>query len=657
MLPGIGPKTLEKLQRLNIQKPVDFLYHFPHRYLDFSKISLISHLTENNSFTVRGTLISFQNIFTRGGKNIQRAKLQDSTGIIELLWFNQSFLSKKYIVNQNYHFAGTVSKFQNHLTMISPISGDYQTGKILPIYPETKGVNSSWFRKIIDQNIDNLLKNVNDPLPPSIISKFKLPTLHQSLQSIHQPKSNNNITVSRYRLGIDETLSLLVQSHLLKASNFAKKANSQFSITPKIQQKLTDFIKSLPFKLTDSQKASWSDIEADLLLTKPCNRLLVGDVGTGKTMVALLASILASENKTATIILVPTEILAQQHFKTFSNLLPKYPIFLLTSSSKISPKVSKNAIIIATHAVLFKKNSLFNQVGLLIIDEQHRFGVAQRSFLANLPSPPHTITLTATPIPRTISLTFLNHLDLSILKKPPAFKLPINTFLVPQNKTTDCYLWLEKHLKTTGQQAFIVCPFIEDSESMTQVKSAKTEFEKLKNIFPNLRLELVHGQIKSDQKEKIFGLFQNKKIDILVTTPIIEVGIDFPNTTTIIIQSADRFGLSQLHQLRGRVGRGVDQSYCYLFSESQNEKSLSRLEYLAQHQDGLTIAEYDLKTRGPGEVFSTLQHGFPSLKLADISDIKTIDTAQKILAELLKIPNFDLKQITSNTETNFVSTN
>lgn len=656
MLPGIGPKTLEKLFRLNIREPIDFLYHFPHRYLDFSNIISIDQLSENNSYTISGILVSFQNIFTRTGKNIQRAKLSDNTGTIDLLWFNQSYIAKKFTVGQRYRFAGKVTKFKNQKTMVSPISGDHQTGKILPIYPETKGLNSTWFRKIISQNINQLLEQINDPIPPSIISLYHLPTLKLALKKIHQPQTNLEITQSRNRIAINETLSLLAQSHILKTSNGLKKANFQFSITPEIQQKIINFIKNLPFKLTDSQKASWLDIQADLLLSKPCNRLLVGDVGTGKTIVAMLASILASENNSTTVILVPTEILAQQHYQTFANLLPKYPIYLLTSNLKLKTNLPPNSIIIATHAILFKKEHLFKQIGLLIIDEQHRFGVSQRSFLANLPSPPHTITLTATPIPRTISLTFLNHLDLSILKLPPAFKLPIKTYLVPPHKITSCYAWLEKQIKSTGQQAFIVCPFIEDSEAMAQVKSAKTEFEKLKAVFPKLKLELIHGQIKPAQREKIFTDFKNKKIDILVTTPIIEVGIDFPNATTIIIQSADRFGLSQLHQLRGRVGRGVDQSYCYLFSESVNEKSLDRLQYLAKHQDGLTIAEYDLKTRGPGEVFSTLQHGFPSLKLADISDIKTVKIAQKIFADLQNLSTFDLKLIASNPDQGFTST-
>lgn len=657
MLPGIGPKTLEKLSLLGITNPIDLLYHLPHRYIDFSQVSLIHNLSENNTYTISGTLLSFQNIFTKNHKNIQKAKISDNTGTINLIWFNQPYLSKKFQIGSVYSFAGTVSKFQNKLTIISPYSHDYQTGKIIPIYPETKGLKSTWFHKTITQNFPKLIKIPIDKLPPKVLLKHKLPSIQQALKNIHQPDDLSQLNTARQRIAIDETLSLLAKSHQLKIINNSKTAKSQFKINPKIAQKLSDFINNLPFKLTESQKASWSDIQFDLLLTKPCNRLLVGDVGSGKTVIAILASILASENKSISLLLAPTEILVQQHFKTISNFLPDYPIYLLTSHSKVPSKIPNNSIIIATHAALFHQKTFISKIGLLIIDEQHRFGVSQRSFLADLPKPPHTLTLTATPIPRTISLTFLNHLELSILKNPPSNRLPIKTFLVPNSKTISCYQWLQDHIHKTKQQAFIVCPFIDQSDSLSQVKSAKIEFEKLKKIFPNLTLELIHGQLSSTTKDQILKKFSSKSIDILVTTPIIEVGIDYPNATTIIIQSADRFGLSQLHQLRGRVGRGADQSYCYLFTESENQKSINRLEFLTNHHSGLEIAEYDLKTRGPGEVFSTLQHGFPSLKLADISDIKTIQLAKQVLEDLQEIPDYDLTLLTDNSNANFSLTN
>jgi len=347
----------------------------------------------------------------------------------------------------------------------------------------------------------------------------------------------------------------------------------------------------------------------------------------------------------------PTEILAQQHFLTFSKLL-NCPVKLLTAKTKISA-YSPGTIIIATHAALFQKKKLEKSIGLLIVDEQHKFGVTQRGFLSKSISPPHTITMSATPIPRTISLTLMGNLDISQITQLPQNRKPIKTFLVPQNKTNDCYLWLKKHILTSGQQAFIVCPFIEPSETLISVKSAKKEYEFLQTkIFPTLKLGLIHGKTPSSDRQKILSDFQKNKINILITTPIIEVGIDFPNSTSIIIQSADRFGLAQLHQLRGRVGRGTQISYCYLFTESVNIKPLKRLNFLTTNSDGQKIAEFDLKTRGPGEIFSTLQHGFPSLKLASFSDTLLISTAQILFKNLItNYPGFDLNQLVISNKT------
>jgi ATP-dependent DNA helicase RecG len=372
------------------------------------------------------------------------------------------------------------------------------------------------------------------------------------------------------------------------------------------------------------------------------NRLLQGDVGSGKTIVALLSACLTSLNGAKTILLAPTEILARQHYNTFTQYLDN--VFFLSNHCHLKlDELPPHAIIISTHAIIYKKN--IQHTGLLIVDEQHKFGVQQRSFLNSVNSP-HTLTMTATPIPRTISLTFLGNLDLSVINSMPKNRLPVKTFIVPNNKKNNCYQWLEKHIQETQEQAFVVCPFIELSETLTTVKSAKNEFEKLKKIFPNLKLALIHGKIKNDAREKILKDFAKNKINILVTTPIIEVGIDFPNCTTMVILSADRFGLAQLHQLRGRVGRGNKQSFCYFFSESENEKVTQRLNFLTQHNSGQKIAEFDLKSRGPGEIFSTIQHGFPSLKVANLSNTKLIEFSQKILKSIItNNPQFNLKKL------------
>ena len=634
-IPRIGPKTIEKLNKLGIHSPINLIYHFPSRYIDFSNIQNISDLEINTTSTIHGELIKFNNIYTRSHKNIQIATISDTTGTINLIWFNQPYLSKNFIIGEKYSFAGTVSLYQNKKTIIGAVSGLHNTGKIIAAYPETSGLSSNWFRQVIPTiNID-----VQDPLPSAIQTEHQLLELSKSLHQIHQPTNFKYLSLASFRLGLDEILSLQSAAFIAKSEWSKKTAKYIFNDKPQIKT----LINRLPFSLTESQTIAWQEIKSDLLLESPSNRLLQGDVGSGKTIIALLACYLAHLNKTTSVLIAPTEILAQQHLATFQKIL-KLPMILLTGKSK--PKsIPKGSIVISTHAAIYQKDSFQKNIGLLIIDEQHKFGVKQRSFLTDSLHPPHCLTMTATPIPRTVSLTIMGNLDLSTLTSVPASRLPIKTYVVPQNKYPDCYLWLEKHIKKTKEQAFIVCPFIEPSETMATVKDAKTMFDNLsKNVFPTLKLALIHGKIPQIERQRILDDYANKKVDILVTTPIIEVGIDFPNATTIIIQSSDRFGLAQLHQLRGRVGRSNLQSYCYLFSESVNEKSINRLKVLQKTTDGQKIAEYDLATRGPGEAFSVIQHGFPSLKIANFNDLELIKLGQKIIAKLAK-EEFDLKKL------------
>jgi len=650
-IPGIGSKTLEKLKKLNINNPKDLLYHFPHRYIDFSHITEISKATINETITITGKLISFQNIFTRFHKNFQKAVVADKTGQINLLWFNQPYLSKNLKIGDTYSFAGTVSLFQNKKTIIAPEYGQYNTGKIIAVYPETRGLTSKWFRKTIQNHLPNFIQNISETLPQKIIQKYNLTNLKSSLSQIHCPSNFKSLETARNRLAIEEILSLQIKSHLTKKEWLSHPPQIILKTDKSKDQKINKLIKSLPFKLTDSQTKIWQEIKSDLINPKKItNRLIQGDVGSGKTVLAILGCFLTHLNNYLSILIAPTEILASQHFATFKKILSKaegkIPIFLLTGNQKIDfKKVPKNAIIIATHAAIYQKEKLKN-VGLLIIDEQHKFGVKQRAFLSSYLT--HSLTMTATPIPRTISLTMFGNLDLSIIETLPKHRLPIKTFLVPQNKISNCYQWIQEKIIETKCQAFIVCPFIEPSENLATVKSATQEFEKLsKQIFPKLKLSLIHGKTKPKEKERIISDFQKNKINILVTTPIIEVGVDIPNASIMVIQSSDRFGLAALHQLRGRVGRGHQQSFCYLFSESTEEKSQNRLQFLTKNNNGLKIAEYDLKTRGPGEAFSIIQHGFPSLKLANLSDLDLITLGQKILEDLIKTPKFSLQSILS----------
>ncbi|MDD3002338.1 MAG: ATP-dependent DNA helicase RecG [Candidatus Shapirobacteria bacterium] len=652
-IPGVGPKIIEKLKRLNINYSKDLLYHFPNRYIDFSHSVKINSILENENVTITGQILDFKNIFTKTGKNIQKAIITDNTGKIDLIWFNQPYLSKNIKTGDILSFAGTVSLFQNKKTIIAPEYGPHNTGKIIAVYPETNGLTSKWFRKIIQTQISNLLNPVTETLPTDLIKKFKLLDLKTALLQIHCPTDSQLLSQARTRLATEEILSLQIKSYLSKKDWLKQNPKTKIKITKPIDKKIKDLIKSLSFKLTDSQNKVITEIFSDL--TNPnqvMNRLLQGDVGSGKTIVALLSCYLTHLNNSLSVLIAPTEILAHQHYQNFQDILKdkNIPIFLMTGSKKIDlKKIPKNAIIISTHAIIYKKDNLKNKISLLIIDEQHKFGVKQRSFLNSSTKLPHCLTMTATPIPRTISLTLLGNLDISIIDTLPQNRLQIKTFLVPDTKKINCYKWIETEIKKTGCQAFIVCPFIDISESMASVKSAIKEFEFLsKNIFPNLKLGLIHGKIKSETRQKIIKQFQDNKINILITTPIIEVGVDIPNSSIIIIQSADRFGLAQLHQLRGRVGRGHQQSFCYLFTESQNSKAINRLEFLEKNHNGLKIAEYDLKNRGPGEAFSTIQHGFPSLKIASFSDAKLISFSQEILKEIIKnYPEFNFSQIIS----------
>ncbi|MDP4009601.1 MAG: ATP-dependent DNA helicase RecG [Candidatus Shapirobacteria bacterium] len=648
---GIGPQTIKKLEKINIINPSNLLFHFPSRYLDFSHITKIKDAQTDSSITVTGKVLDFKNIYTRHGKNIQKAIIQDSTGQMELLWFNQPYLSSSINIGSIISFAGTVTLYQNKKTIISPEHGQYNTGKIIAVYPETQGLGSKWFRKTIQNNIKFLVSQIEENLPKSILKEYNLHYLESALFQIHLPTNDKLLNLARLRLALDEILSLQSQSYLTKKEWLSKQPQNVLNETPKIKKQIKSLLDSLPFKLTSSQKEVWQEIKSDLLSSqKIMNRLLQGDVGSGKTIIALLAAYLTHLNNFSSLIIAPTEILARQHFQNFEKFLKpfKVPIFLLTANNKVDlKKIPHNSIIIGTHAVIFRKVELGDQVGLLVIDEQHKFGVKQRAFLNSSIKQPHTLTMTATPIPRTIYLTFLGNLELSTINALPENRKKIKTFLVPNHKKMDCYRWVENQIKTTKCQAFIVCPFIEESETLTSIKSAKKEFEFLsQSIFPNLKLALIHGKMKSEEREKVIADFQANKINILITTPIIEVGVDIPNASIIIIQSADRFGLASLHQLRGRVGRGQEQSFCYLFTESNNQKALNRLQFIQGNHNGLKIAEYDLKTRGPGEAFSIIQHGFPSLKLANLSDLKLIKLSEKILSSIIaQNPNFDLNKL------------
>lgn len=634
---GIGPKTVQKLQKLNITTPYNLLYHFPRDYIDFSHTTIIADAPVEENITIKAKIIDFQNIYSSRGKNIQLAKVSDNTGNLNLFWLNQPYLSNTIRVGQTINVAGQIKFYKKQKTIFFPRIGSTKTGKIVPIYPETKGLNSTWFNKIISKNFNDISQSISDNLPKSILQKYDLPPLITSLKKIHQPQNISDINQARHRLSIDELLNIHLNSIVQKKYWNSLVSHHQLQLTSSHQQKITKLVNNLAFKLTSDQKKVWQQIKNDLTSTKITNRLLQGDVGSGKTIIAILSTYLTHLNNKLSVVIAPTQILAIQHYQNFKKILPKVPIQLITAGqSKQLSKLKANNILICTHSIFHHQKTIKNKVSLVVIDEQHKFGVDQRAKLMDQRHLPHTITMTATPIPRSIELTILGNLSISTIKKMPKRRLAVKSYLVPPHKQTNCYQWLSDQLKKTNSQAFVVCPFITDSDKMNQVVSAQVEYQHIKTVFPNLKIGLLHGQLKQTDKQKIVADFLDKRYHILVTTPIIEVGIDIKNANYMIINSADRFGLSQLHQLRGRIGRGQKQAYCFFFSTSQNQKTLDRLDFISKTHDCFKIAKYDLDNRGPGTIFSTLQHGFPQLKLSNLSDISLNKKVRSISQDILK---------------------
>ncbi len=622
---GLGPKTKQKLEKLNIFTSKDLLYHFPSRYLDFSLHSKISELKLNDTVTIKVKVLSFYNINTKRGMGMQKITVSDSSGKLDIIFFNQKFLQSVFKLDEQYSFAGTVTSFAGKLCLISPEYGDLHTGKIIPIYPQTAGISSKLLRKLIANTLpySNLLD-----YPKPVLEKYKIDNILDSLTEIHYPKNQSNLERAKSNLALREVVELQLKSHLLKQDWDKHRLSNKLSF---FQKEEKDFLNKLPFTLTPSQDTAWSEIKKDLISQKPTNRLLQGDVGSGKTVIAMLSCLLALANKTTSVVIAPTEVLALQHYNTFKQNFQEKDLQILTGSKK--NKIEKNKIIITTHAIFFKKDLSLDNISLVVIDEQHKFGVSQRSFFENKNTLPHILTMTATPIPRTVNLTLLGHLNVSVLTSPPSGRLKVKTHIISTTKQNDCLKWVEKELHTNSSQAFVVAPLIETSESLEGVSSAKNIQEYIQKLLKNTTVELLHGKQKPSQKEQLMQDFKNNKFGILVSTPVIEVGVDIPNATSMIIFSPERFGLAQLHQLRGRVGRSDKQSYCFLITDKPSQ----RLEMFCKTTDGATLALYDLKNRGAGEVFGTLQHGFSnSMRLAKTSDLELINKAQLIVNSLLQ---------------------
>ncbi len=648
----VGPTYAKRLEKLGIKTVEDLLFHFPNRYEDYSLIAKINRLKPGETVTIRGTVTEIKNEYTKNGKKIQKALVSDNTKILEVTWFNQPFLTRTIKVGETYNFSGKVNWFGHKLSLISPeyeqilgqryeAFGSIHTGRLVPVYAETYGVSSKWLRSRIAPLLKENASSFPEYLPEKIIRENQLLNYQKAINQIHFPDNQSLAEEAKKRLAFDELFLIQLVSLKRKKDGEQEHVKHQFKIDL-YQPAINNLINKLPFNLTGAQQKAMQEILHDLAQSKPMNRLLEGDVGSGKTVVAAISMYLSYLNGFQSLLLSPTEILANQHFKTLKTLLEPFgvKVSLRTGTFK---KEEEFDVIVGTHALLSKKVKIA-KLGLVVVDEQHRFGVEQRTEIQKKGFNPHLLSMTATPIPRTVALTLYGDLDLSFLDEMPQGRMKVKTWVVPSLKREAAYAWIKKRVKGTKEQAFIICPLIEESETLVSVRAATQEFENLqKKIFPDLRLGLLHGRMKAKDKDAEIERFRSGKLDILVSTPVVEVGIDIPQATIMMIEGAERFGLAQLHQLRGRVGRADLTSYCLLFSESQDSQRLKAMEKI---HIGANLAELDLQMRGPGEILGTKQHGIPDLKVASLTDklllAQTRLAAQETIDEDLSLKKFPL---------------
>lgn len=649
-LPQISDRYASLLAKLQIFTIQDLLTHFPRYHKDTTEISEIGKILEEDTYTIKAMPESVASIRIRGGKTIQKATLTDGSGSIGATWFNQPYLKKLLKPDHEFIFSGKAKTYRNSLTFFSDtlepiIEGREQVhlGRLSPQYKLTAGVSIKWLRNRLKYVIDNLeqIEGIKDELRES--RKTQEYSVLEALKSIHFPSTEEEIERARKYLSLLE----LVNLQLKMLAKLAKSGKVTAPDLVKNDDEIKQFIKSLPFELTKDQLLAIEEILENITTTKPMNRLLQGDVGSGKTVVAVIAAIVAKSAGFQTAVLAPTTVLAQQHFTTFSKFLEnvntKISIELVTAANK---KAETADILIGTSAVLARQQKLINKLGLVIVDEQHRFGVKQREELlkpfadAMTKLQPHLLNMTATPIPRTLALALFSDLEVSTITTMPKGRLPIKTFLVQESKRKNSYEWIKNKVVKDGEQIYWISPLIEESDKL-EINSAKAIYKHLsEEIFPDLSLGLLHGKLKAKEKDETMEQFKNREVDVLISTSVIEVGIDVPNATVMVIEGAERFGLAQLHQLRGRVGRSEKQSWCFLFPTKNQEEDISkatkRLEFFAKNTDGLRIAEYDLETRGPGEVYGTRQSGIPDLKIATLTDLKQIQESKKLARELFE---------------------
>lgn len=647
VLKGVGKQRAEDLQRLDIWTVGDLLEHYPYRYEDRAHLKPIVQLSELVPETIMGVIDRVSEVPIKGCKRMIRAEVICESGTITLVWFNQRFIKAKLIYGQRIIATGKVSGGYRKQLVVQDFEllDDDEDGasllRIIPVHRATEKSHAKLLRRLVQQALEQYGQYITEYLPPELSQRYHMMPLAEAVREIHFPSDWSKLNLARYRLVMDEFVFMILGLQSQKIAGDVKAG-----IAHQRSEQLTNrFLRNLPFSLTDAQRKVILEIKKDMESPAIMQRLVQGDVGSGKTMIAVYTLLKAAEGGYQSALMAPTEILAEQHYLTLKNILEplEVPMALLKGSMSASEKAQiaewlargEITVAVGTHA-LIQKTVSFNNLGVVVIDEQHRFGVKQRLALENKGYSPDVLVMTATPIPRSLALTIYGDMELSIIDELPPGRKPIITYCVGERKRQGMYGFIGEHL-AQGRQAYIVCPLIEESEKM-DLENAMTLADKLaREVYPQYKVGLLHGKMTAQTKMEIMTAFRTNALQILVSTTVIEVGVDVPNANIMVIENAERFGLAQLHQLRGRVGRGEAQSYCILMADPKTDDAKRRMQIMVKSSDGFVIAEEDLALRGPGEVLGVRQSGLPDFKIADlVQDIKLLERSKQLAADILK---------------------